>query len=403
MLFASAATADVKTSVFLKNNSTTSSTISLNGKWHRKHFKACKAFAEKNGVPLIAVWSNGDACPHCTKFEDACNSTVFRNSMKASGCVFYFTYPGDGAEGKMGDENDVFKWIRQSQTSFPFIRVYWSVKGKKKVDLTTIGDDVDGNAKGSAGGKAAMNYFKKVLKAYKYTPAPVVPKYTGGAFNVGDADGDRLEAEVGVTEWVDVPIARTSASAVSVASTNSLEVVYPDGSAVTNTIDWAKGDSTVEVRTSATHILFNTGSIQVISKLYEGPYPSYRSVIPQQFERTAQANTTEFQNKIRSVISMANARTRKIRLQFDGNILELSATDPDVGGDSREALAITHNGEGSFCIGFNGQFLAEILGMCKSEEVIMKMNNPLGACIIEPVGENMNFSFLLMPTHLTDN
>ena len=165
----------------------------------------------------------------------------------------------------------------------------------------------------------------------------------------------------------------------------------------------AKGDSTVEVRTSATHILFNTGSIQVISKLYEGPYPSYRSVIPQQFERTAQANTTEFQNKIRSVISMANARTRKIRLQFDGNILELSATDPDVGGDSREALAITHNGEGSFCIGFNGQFLAEILGMCKSEEVIMKMNNPLGACIIEPVGENMNFSFLLMPTHLTDN
>ena len=173
--------------------------------------------------------------------------------------------------------------------------------------------------------------------------------------------------------------------------------------ALQHILHMAKGDSTVEVRTSATHILFNTGSIQVISKLYEGPYPSYRSVIPQQFERTAQANTTEFQNKIRSVISMANARTRKIRLQFDGNILELSATDPDVGGDSREALAITHNGEGSFCIGFNGQFLAEILGMCKSEEVIMKMNNPLGACIIEPVGENMNFSFLLMPTHLTDN
>ena len=267
MLFASAATADVKTSVFLKNNSTTSSTISLNGKWHRKHFKACKAFAEKNGVPLIAVWSNGDACPHCTKFEDACNSTVFRNWMKASGCVFYFTYPGDGAEGKMGDENDVFKWIRQSQTSFPFIRVYWSVKGKKKVDLTTIGDDVDGNAKGSAGGKAAMNYFKKVLKAYKYTPAPVVPKYTGGAFNVGDADGDRLEAEVGVTEWVDVPIARTSASAVSVASTNSLEVVYPDGSAVTNTIDWAKGDSTATVRVDLSEV--TTGESPVTLVLYD--------------------------------------------------------------------------------------------------------------------------------------
>ena len=33
----------------------------------------------------------------------------------------------------------------------------------------------------------------------------------------------------------------------------------------------------------------------------------------------------------------------------------------------------------------------------------MKMNNPIGACIIEPVGEGLNFSFLLMPTHLTDD
>lgn len=165
----------------------------------------------------------------------------------------------------------------------------------------------------------------------------------------------------------------------------------------------AKGDANIEVRTSATHILFSTGSTQVISKLFEGPYPNYRAVIPQQFERTVQLNTVEFENKMRSVISMANARTHKVRLQIDGNTMELSANDPDVGGDSREALAVTHNGEGSFSIGFDGRYISEIFGMCKSEETIMKMNNPIGACIIEPVGEGMNFSFLLMPTHLTDD
>ena len=165
----------------------------------------------------------------------------------------------------------------------------------------------------------------------------------------------------------------------------------------------AKSDSNIEVRTSATHILFNTDSTQVISKLYEGPYPNYRAVIPQNFERTMQANTQDLQNKIRSVISMANVRTRQIRLQMDGNNLELSATDPDVGGDSREALAVTHNGEGSFCIGFNGQYLSEILGLSKSEEIVMKMNSPIGACVIEPVGENMGFSFLLMPLRLVED
>lgn len=161
-------------------------------------------------------------------------------------------------------------------------------------------------------------------------------------------------------------------------------------------------DASIEIRVSSTHILFNSDHVQVISKLIEGPYPKYESVIPRHFERTVQANTADFLNKIRSVISMANARTRQIRLEFEGNLLDLSATDPNVGGDSREEISVTHNGEGSFSIGFNGQYLAEILNMCSSEEVLLKMNNPVGACIIEPVGEGADFSFLLMPLRLID-
>ena len=41
--------------------------------------------------------------------------------------------------------------------------------------------------------------------------------------------------------------------------------------------------------------------------------------------------------------------------------------------------------------------------MCKSEEVVLKMNTPIGACIIEPVGEDMGFSFLLMPLRLVED
>ena len=164
----------------------------------------------------------------------------------------------------------------------------------------------------------------------------------------------------------------------------------------------AKSDSNIEVRTSATHILFNTDSTQVISKLYEGPYPNYRAVIPQNFERTVQANATELLDKVHCILPMANPRTHQIRFQMDGNNMELSATDPDVGGETREALAVTHNGEGSFSIGFDGRYFYEILSMCKSEEVVLKMNTPIGACIIEPVGDDMGFSFLLMPLRLAD-
>ena len=172
--------------------------------------------------------------------------------------------------------------------------------------------------------------------------------------------------------------------------------------AIQHVLRAVSSDATIEVSVSSSYIMFSSDGVQVISKLIEGPYPKYENVIPQKFERTVQAKTVEFLNKIRSVISMANARTRQIRLQIDGNALDLSAADPNVGGDSYEALAVTHQGEGSFSICFNGQYLSEILSMCKSEEVLLNMNSPVGACIIEPVGEGMNFSFLLMPLRLVD-
>ncbi|MDR1759698.1 MAG: DNA polymerase III subunit beta [Fibrobacter sp.] len=183
--------------------------------------------------------------------------------------------------------------------------------------------------------------------------------------------------------------------------TAKLGVIVPP-KAIQYALRSVPSDANIEIRVSSTHILFSSDNLQVISKLIEGPYPNYEGVIPRNFERTVQANTTDFLNKIRSVISMANARTRQIRLQLDGNLLDLSATDPNVGGDSCEELAVTHSGEGSFSIGFNGQYLSEILGMCSSEEVILKMNNPVGACIIEPVGDGADFSFLLMPLRLVD-
>lgn len=216
-------------------------------------------------------------------------------------------------------------------------------------------------------------------------------------------NGIFLEAKDGHVSMIATDGHRLGRASIEQEGANLNAGVIIPRKALEQILHMAKSDATIEVRTSATHILFNTGSIQVISKLYEGPYPNYRAVIPQNFERTVQLNTTEFLNKMRSVIAMANARTHKVRLQIDGSVMEMSASDPDVGGASSEAIAVTHNGEGSFSIGFDGRYITEIFSMCKSEETVMKMNNPIGACIIEPVGDDLGFSFLLMPTHLTED
>lgn len=161
-------------------------------------------------------------------------------------------------------------------------------------------------------------------------------------------------------------------------------------------------DSTIEIRVSDTYVLFANDGVQIVSKLIEGPYPKYEAVIPSSFQRTVQLNRTDFFNKISTVISMANARTRMLRLRLDGNQMELSASDANIGGDSTEALSVVHEGEGVYDIGFNGNYMLEVLKLCQCEEVILRMNGPLSACIIEPVGTDMNCMFLLMPLRLVD-
>ena len=70
----------------------------VTGKWHADLDK-CKKFAEDNGIPLLAIWSNGDNCGHCKKWENNAISDAFIAWMKTSGIVFYFGYYGDPGKG----------------------------------------------------------------------------------------------------------------------------------------------------------------------------------------------------------------------------------------------------------------------------------------------------------------
>ena len=171
------------------------------GVWHAG-FSKCKAYAKEHGVPLIAVWSNGDACGLCVMFETSCNNKTFKNWMKSSGCVFYFIYSGDHGDGNIG--SSVFHWIRNNKnTAYPFVRVWWP---KGNVDIPTVGDNIDGGKDGAKGAKNAVNWFKKKLAKFK--PTAPTPAYTGGSFDFPDDEQARLEAEVGVTTQVTLPFTR---------------------------------------------------------------------------------------------------------------------------------------------------------------------------------------------------
>lgn len=164
------------TSTFLKSR-VSKPTV---GKWS-SGFSAVKKYADANKIPLIAVWSNGDACGHCTNFETTVMNATFKKWMASSGCVFWFGCSSDKtADDKF--EGTGFKWARNSKlTTYPFVRVWWKAG---KVDTYKSGDDWTGG--GTKGASKFVTALQKLLKSFK--PAEDKPTEPTTPTD-GDCDG----------------------------------------------------------------------------------------------------------------------------------------------------------------------------------------------------------------------
>ena len=182
------------TATLIKSRRASSASV-VPGYWHANLSK-CKSYAQSHGVPLVAVWSNGDVCGHCTQFASACNNATFKNWMKTSGCVFFFTYSGDSG-GRQGGTAYNFCRGGKNLMQYPFVRVYWYVNGKKKKDVAATGDTVDHYANGGTGAKNAVNWIKKQIKGFTPTPAVVKPYTIQFAPNGATNEMASVTAKVG--------------------------------------------------------------------------------------------------------------------------------------------------------------------------------------------------------------
>ena len=74
-----------------------------------------------------------------------------------------------------------------------------------------------------------------------------------------------------------------------------------------------------------------------------------------------------------------------------------------IGGESRESLSVSYEGE-PLIIGLNALFLLEILKRIDLEEIIVELESTTSACIIkkkEP-NESEEYIYLIMPLRLND-
>ena len=153
----------------------------------------------------------------------------------------------------------------------------------------------------------------------------------------------------------------------------------------------------VDITFTNNHILFNLERTKIISRLLEGKFINYNSLLPQEHKLFVDVNRQELQNAIERASLMAkdgNTNLIKLDLQQDNLII----TSNSQLGKVREEISIKLQGD-EIQIAFNSRYLLDVLKNVEDNEVVMKMTSGISPCVIQEKN-NENAKYLVLPVRL---
>ncbi len=148
--------------------------------------------------------------------------------------------------------------------------------------------------------------------------------------------------------------------------------------------------------------IFDMGDYKLVSRLFDGRYPNYNSVIPQNNPHKLTVDRAALISTLRRV-AIFSSQVSLIKLHLEENKVVISAQDTDFSTSAEESIACSYNGA-SMNIGFRASFLIDILNNTPGQDVVIELADPSRAGVIVPAEQvdKQELLMLLMPMMLTE-
>lgn len=156
-------------------------------------------------------------------------------------------------------------------------------------------------------------------------------------------------------------------------------------------------DSEIIVIVNKKHITIKVGNYYIISRLLEGEFINYSSVIPTGNTTQVEIGTGELLESIERTTIVINDRLKSpVRCIFADDVIKVSCINANVRVfDKIPAEIVGTRVE----IGFNGKFFLDALKAIDSDKVKVELNGTLSPIKISPV-EGDDFLFIILPVRL---
>lgn len=150
----------------------------------------------------------------------------------------------------------------------------------------------------------------------------------------------------------------------------------------------------VEIKIGENQIQFNLGETELISRLIEGSFPDYQTIIPKDFVASAILPKNEFLNATRLAGLFAREQGGNIKIKLEKSKVILAAISPQIGTSTNEIEGETKGEE--IEVAFNVKYLLDVLGVLSGDKVELSLAGKLAPGKIT-TEKDQGFLYLMMP------
>lgn len=156
----------------------------------------------------------------------------------------------------------------------------------------------------------------------------------------------------------------------------------------------------ITIYSSQNQILFDMGKCRVVSRLLEGEYLNYKSIVPKEYETKVKANTRDILSSLeRASLITADEKKYPVKVNIlDDKIIISSNTEI---GAVREEIRVEVNGN-NMDIGFNPRYFIEALKVIEDEEVEIYFTSSIGPCTIRPLDGDA-YAYMILPVRIKND
>lgn len=159
----------------------------------------------------------------------------------------------------------------------------------------------------------------------------------------------------------------------------------------------------IKIGVSKNQALFEMENCKLVTRLLDGEFLNYASVIPENWETRIRVNKNNIQNCFEriSLISASSIEKEKkypVKVSIDIGKVTISCTNQT--GDAKEEIFLSTEGQ-NLEVGFNPKYFLDALRAIDDEEIFIDFGTSISPCIIRPVDDG-DYIYMILPIRLKD-